>query len=111
MLGIGILPSVIIGFAIFIIPESPRWLVLQNRVEEARSILLKTIGDEKEAEERLAEIQKAAESARSEKSEEKAVWHELLRPEPAVAKMLIAGNRIQCFQQITRIDAVDLVLI
>ncbi|KAJ8420392.1 hypothetical protein Cgig2_009662 [Carnegiea gigantea] len=105
MLGRGILPSVIIGFAIFIIPESPRWLVLQNRVEEARSILLRTIGHEKEAEERLAEIQKAAESAGSEKSEEKAVWHELLRPEPAVAKMLIAGIGIQCFQQITGIDA------
>jgi sugar phosphate permease len=26
MLGVGILPSVFVGFALFVIPESPRWL-------------------------------------------------------------------------------------
>ncbi|CAH1443487.1 unnamed protein product [Lactuca virosa] len=30
MLAVGILPSVFIAFAIFIIPESPRWLVMQK---------------------------------------------------------------------------------
>lgn len=105
MLVLGIFPSVIIGFALFVIPESPRWLVLQDRVDEARSILLRTIGDEKEVEERLADILQTAHKSRSSNSEEKAVWYEILRPNATVFKMLSAAVGLQCFQQITGIDA------
>eukprot|EP00268_Persea_americana_P027944 TRINITY_DN27180_c0_g1_i1.p1 TRINITY_DN27180_c0_g1~~TRINITY_DN27180_c0_g1_i1.p1 ORF type:complete len:519 (+),score=91.35 TRINITY_DN27180_c0_g1_i1:273-1829(+) len=106
MLAVGILPSVFIGFSLFIIPESPRWLVMQNRIEEARSVLLKINENEAEVEERLAEIEEAAGIANPEnKIDEKAVWHELLRPSPVIRRMLIAGFGIQCFQQITGIDA------
>ncbi|KAL9244530.1 hypothetical protein vseg_018299 [Gypsophila vaccaria] len=103
MLALGVLPSVVVGFALFVIPESPRWLVFQDRVDEARSVLIKTIGDEKEVEERLSEIQQAVINAV--KSDEKPVWQELLRPNRVVFKMLLAGIGLQCFQQITGIDA------
>lgn len=105
MLGVGILPSFFIGAALFIIPESPRWLVMKNRVEEARTVLLKTIDNQAEVEERLAEILLAAGTGSAEKYEEKAVWREMLSPSPSLRRMLITGFGIQCFQQITGIDA------
>ncbi|KAI8011513.1 putative polyol transporter 4 [Camellia lanceoleosa] len=105
MLAVGILPSVFIGFALFIIPESPRWLVMQNRVEAARAVLLKTIENESEVEERLGEILLAAGIGNAEKYEQKPVWRELLSPSPALRRMLVTGFGIQCFQQITGIDA------
>lgn len=106
MLAVGILPSIFIGFALFIIPESPRWLVMKDRVEEARIVLLNTNDNEAEVEERLAEIQLAAGFETGEdKVEKKAVWRELLSPSPALRRMLIAGFGIQSFQQITGIDA------
>lgn len=105
MLAVGILPSVFIAFALFIIPESPRWLVMKNRAEEARSVLMKINDNDAEVEERLAEIQLAAGTSNGEKYEEKAVWRELLSPSPSLRRMLVTGFGIQCFQQITGIDA------
>ncbi|KAK8363743.1 hypothetical protein V6Z12_A03G182800 [Gossypium hirsutum] len=79
--------------------------ITENRVEEARSVLLKTNENDKEVEERLSEIVAAAGISNGEKNEEKAVWRELLSPSPSLRRMLITGFGIQCFQQITGIDA------
>ncbi|XP_042493875.1 probable polyol transporter 4 [Macadamia integrifolia] len=104
MLGVGIIPSIFMGFALLIIPESPRWLVMQKRVEEARSVLMKTNKNEKEVEERMAEIQQASGIYNSEKNEEKPVWRELLAPSPSIRRMLITGFGLQCFQQLVGIE-------
>lgn len=105
MLGVGIIPSVFLAFALCMIPESPRWLIMQGRVEEARSVLLKVSENEAEADQKLADIQEAAGGSDAGEHEEKAVWKQLLWPSPALRRMLLTGLGIQCFQQITGIDA------
>ncbi|KAI3765051.1 hypothetical protein L2E82_15075 [Cichorium intybus] len=101
MLGIGIIPSVFIGLALLVIPESPRWLVMNNRMDEARLVLLKTNDNEMEVDERLNEIRKVASNANG----ARLVWKELAIPTPGVKRMLITGCGIQCFQQLTGIEA------
>ncbi|KAJ0082546.1 hypothetical protein Patl1_10804 [Pistacia atlantica] len=95
----GILLGYISNFAFSGLP------VMQQRVDEARVVLSKTNESEREVEERLAEIQEAAGIANAENYEGKAVWREMINPTPAVKRMLITGCGIQCFQQITGIDA------
>ncbi|KAL6651630.1 hypothetical protein ACP70R_010555 [Stipagrostis hirtigluma subsp. patula] len=101
MLGAGVLPSVAIVFVLMVIPESPRWLVMQSRPSEARAVLLKVTDSEEEAQARLAEIEEAARVT----ANGKPVWRELLWPSPMVRRMLITGLGVQFLQQITGIDA------
>ena len=55
MLGVETIPALLFFVLLFFIPESPRWLVRKNRIEEARTILEK-IGEPRVREE-LQEIQ------------------------------------------------------
>ncbi len=55
MLGIGAVPAILYLFALFFVPESPRWHAMHGRIDAARRILVRAHG-EALAERELSEV-------------------------------------------------------
>ncbi|GJN40647.1 hypothetical protein PR202_gb29894 [Eleusine coracana subsp. coracana] len=115
MLGLGALPSAVLAVAVLAMPESPRWLVMQGRVDEA-VVVLRRVCDPGEVDVRLAEIKAAAglhEDAAAAvlpgSGGGKGVWKEMfVHPTPPVRRILLAAFGVHFFQHLTGIEAVVL---
>jgi sugar porter (SP) family MFS transporter len=67
MFGVGAIPAFLFMVLVWFIPDSPRWLVKQNRVDEARAILAKT--GAKDVQQEIADIIASLETAAKSTSE------------------------------------------
>ncbi|KAK8943815.1 Polyol transporter 5 [Platanthera guangdongensis] len=105
---IGAIPPVFLAVGVLLLmPESPRWLVMQGRHAAAAAVLARISTSPEEAELRLEEIKAAAAGGHSIHGE--GVWKELLlRPTPSVRRVLLAAIGLQFFQQASGIDSVVL---
>ncbi|WEK34226.1 MAG: sugar porter family MFS transporter [Candidatus Pseudobacter hemicellulosilyticus] len=96
MFGSGLAPSILFIILLFGVPESPRWLAQQQRMQEAEVILARVNGPEK-AREELASI-------RASMNQENASFSSLLKP--GLRFMLVIGIILAILSQVTGINAI-----
>jgi sugar porter (SP) family MFS transporter len=100
MLGVEALPAIFYFFALLFVPESPRWLVMHGRDDQAMGIMARVTGRSR-AESDLAAVKQ---SLAAEAGQEKGTIRELFQP--AMKLVLTIGISIAILQQITGINSV-----
>ncbi|EEF37384.1 inositol transporter 4 [Ricinus communis] len=108
MLGVAGIPAVVQIFLMLLLPESPRWLYRQNRVDEARRILEKIYSyDEVDK-----EITALALSVEAEKADEASIGEGMISKvtgafkNTVVRRGLYAGITVQVAQQFVGINTI-----
>lgn len=98
MLGSGVVPAALFFMVIFIIPESPRWMIVHHRGQEARAIMSRIYSSPEAVETQY----RATESSIA--SEVKSEWKALLSP--GIMKAVIVGCAIAILGQFMGVNAV-----
>ncbi len=97
MLGLAAVPAVILFVGMYMVPETPRWLIKNNLMEEARAVLRRSRGRE-DVEQEIKEIQQV------EREESHTEARELLAP--WVRPMLVVGIGLAMLQQFVGINTI-----
>ena len=100
MLGLETLPALLYFFGLFIVPRSPRWLIMKEEFDEALGIMKKASGNE----EAIKEMEMIRKSIDEETQKEKVPVTELFKP--AMKLVLSIGLVVAVLQQITGINSV-----
>ena len=98
MLGAETVPALLFFFIIFLIPESPRWLIVKGKEDQASNIFSKIFNDASIVSFQIGEIKSML------KSEEKSDWKLLLSP--GIFRAVIIGAAIAMLGQFMGVNAV-----
>jgi SP family sugar:H+ symporter-like MFS transporter len=96
MLGLAAVPSLVLLIGMYFLPETPRWLVSQDRDEDARDVLRRSRNEE-ETEREIREIREVEEQEEGGLGELAASW---VRP------ALVVAIGLAVFQQIIGINTI-----
>ncbi|TYS45645.1 sugar porter family MFS transporter [Bacillus infantis] len=102
MLGLAAIPAVILFFGMLKLPESPRFLIKNNKLDEARKVLSYIRVNKQEIDAEIKSIQDAAQEER--KASQKASWGTLFSNK--YRYLLIAGVGVAAFQQFQGANAI-----
>ena len=100
MLGLEALPAIIYFVALFVVPRSPRWLIMKGKDEEALSVMSKAVGEEIA----MKDLQSVKQSLKSDSNKEKVRLKEIFNP--ALKTVLTIGVVLAALQQLTGINSV-----
>lgn len=100
MLGLEVLPAVLYFLGLFIVPRSPRWLMIHNKKEEALEVM-ELVVSEQEAQE---QIQIVEQSISDDKDKEKSRFSDLFKK--SMRRVIVIGLVVGIFQQLVGINAV-----
>ena len=98
--GVGSLLGAALVFGMMVMPSSPRWLVTQGRLDEAKGVLARTMGSEAVAEKELEAIR-----IRQVSEADEGLWS-ALKSRPAVRIALILAVGLAFLQQASGINAI-----
>jgi len=98
MLGVIALPGIAFLFGLLLLPDSPRWLILRGRREEAKQVLLKLRGDDLIVAREAAEIEESLRTPQI-------GWHLFLQ-NANFRRSVALGVMLQLVQQFTGINVV-----
>ena len=97
MLGLAAVPAVVLFVGMYLVPETPRWLIKNDRMDEARGVLRRSRGQE-DVEDEIGEIREV------EREEAQTGVRELLAP--WVRPMLVVGVGLAMLQQFVGINTI-----
>jgi major inositol transporter-like SP family MFS transporter len=102
MLGVASVPAVLLLIGMLLLPESPRWYALRDRLVDTRRILDRS-RNPVEAEREFQEIVEASKIAKGERGQ---VWRDL-KNNPWMRRLLWIGIGLAIVQQATGINTVN----
>ncbi len=101
MLGLEALPAILYFLGLSFVPQSPRWLMMKGKFDQAMAIMRRAGGKDDEIQKQMADVKNSLQSSGGEASRN---YLDLLKP--ALKLVLVIGIVIGALQQLTGINSV-----